>query len=289
MTTLLLFLIYLLAALILTALLYSPVFQALNAVWEVRPDRVFYRLAMVIAILGFWTYLKLLAIDNRKALGYSQQCVRFLLACVLGLGVGVIIMAIHTTVLLLLGIRVLQPGDAGLGIIAGLLLSALFLGILVAVIEETFFRGAMFYHMRRRNQLGTTLILTSLLYAAVHFTRPSIPTGETVADWYSGFYMLGSMLHQYQDFSLIADSFVALFFAGLLLGLVRERSGSIALCIGIHAGWVWVIKLVRELTGVDHDSPMSFLIGGYDGIIGWAAAGILALVTLGYWRYSRIK
>jgi hypothetical protein len=50
-----------------------------------------------------------------------------------------------------------------------------------------------------------------------------------------------------------------------------------------------MIKLARELTEVDHDAPVSFLIGSYDGIIGWAAAGILGLVTLGYWRYGRIK
>jgi membrane protease YdiL (CAAX protease family) len=289
MPTLLFFLAYLVASLLLAALLYVPVFQALDTVMEVRADRVFYRLAMVIAILGFWPYLKLLAIDNRNALGYSQQRARFLLSCAKGFGIGVIIMAIHTIALLLPGIRVFKPGDIAITDIAGSLLAALLSGLLVAIIEETLFRGAMYYHMRRHNRLWTTLVLTSLFYAAVHFTRPSIPAGESVTDWHSGLNMLSSMLHQYHDFPVIADSFAALFCAGLLLGLVREKSGSIALCIGIHAGWVWMIKLARELTEVDRDSPLNDLIGSYDGIIGWAATGILLLVTLGYWRYSRAR
>jgi hypothetical protein len=289
MTTLLIFIIYLIAALVLSALLFFPVFQVVNSLWEVRPDRVFYRLAMILAILGFLPFLRLLAINNRDDLGYSLHLAQFLRIFATGLVFGVMIMSVHAILLVLLGVRVPPADGSVFSNLLASLLSGLFSGVLVALIEETFFRGAMQYHMRRHSSLLTTLLMTSAFYAALHFTRPPITVGTSYIDWSSGFEMLAGTLYQYQDFAVFADSFVALFIAGLLLGLVRERTGNIALCIGIHAGWVLMIKLARELTEVDHAAPMSFLIGSYDGIIGWAAAGILGLVTLGYWRYGRIK
>ena len=91
MRTLLLFLIYLGAALLLAAQLFFPVYQSLAAYWEVRPDRVYYRLAMIIAILGFWPFLGALGMNNRYALGYSLDRRRFLQMLFGGLGAGILI------------------------------------------------------------------------------------------------------------------------------------------------------------------------------------------------------
>jgi membrane protease YdiL (CAAX protease family) len=284
MITLLFFFIYLVVALILTALLYLPVFQVLNAIWEVRPDRVFYRMAMVIAILGFWPYLKLLSINKLDALGYSLARTRFLRSLAVGMVIGVVIMAVHAALLVLLGSRVIEPGNLHFSDLIESFMTGLISGILVALIEETFFRGAMYHHMRCYNNALTVCILTSLFYAVVHFTRPPLAAGSLYIDWSSGFVMLSGMLYQFKDFSAIADSFIALFAAGLLLGLVRERTGNLAFCIGIHAGWVLMIKLTREVTNADTNSPAAFLIGSYDNVIGWAATGVLVAVTVGYWR-----
>ena len=105
MTSLLVFITYLATALLLSALLFFPVFQAVNAIWEIRPDRVFYRLAMILAILGFPPFLKLLAINNRNALGYSLQRIQYLRIFATGLAIGVMIMGIHVILLILLQTR----------------------------------------------------------------------------------------------------------------------------------------------------------------------------------------
>ncbi len=76
------------------------------------------------------------------------------------------------------------------------------------------------------------------------------------------------------------DSFVALLLVGIFLGLVRRRTGHIGWCIGLHAGWVFVIQVARALTADDPTAPLAWLTGDYDGIIGWLAAvwiGALAL------------
>jgi membrane protease YdiL (CAAX protease family) len=284
MVSLLFFIAYLAAAFLLSALLFFPVFQAINAFWEIRPDRVFYRLAMILAMLGFLPFLKLLAINNRNAMGYALHRVQYLRVFAAGLGIGVMIMSIHAVLLLLLAVRVPLSGGISFSDLLASLLTGLFSAVLVALIEETFFRGAMQGHMRRHSRLLTTLLVTSALYAAVHFIRPPVAAASDSIDWSSGFEMLAGMLYQYQNVTVIADSFVALFFAGLFLGLVRERTGNIALCTGIHAGWVLMIKLASSVTDVDNQSPLAFLVGGYDNMIGWAAAGILVLITLWYWR-----
>ena len=271
MRTLLLFLIYLGAALLLAAQLFFPVYQALAAYWEVRPDRVYYRLAMIIAILGFWPFLGALGMNNRYALGYSLDRRRFLQMLFGGLGAGILIMALHVTVLVLSGARAMALGDVQPGD--------------VAAIEETFFRGAVQHHLRYSHTLLTTAVMTSLFYAAVHFLRPA-PVEAAAIDWNSGWQMLERLFREYQNPAALADSFAALFIAGLLLSLVRERTGHIALCIGIHAGWVLSIKLAGKVTAVTADSPAAVLIGTYDGIIGWAAAVMLGIVTLGYWLYG---
>ena len=285
MRTLLFFLIYLGAALLLAAQLFFPVYQALAAYWEVRPDRVYYRLAMTIAILGFWPFLGALGMNNRYALGYSLDRRRFLQMLFGGLGAGILIMALHVTVLVLSGARAMALGDVQPGDLFDALFFGLIAGVLVAAIEETFFRGAVQHHLRYSHTLLTTAVMTSLFYAAVHFLRPA-PVEAAAIDWNSGWQMLERLFREYQNPAALADSFAALFIAGLLLSLVRERTGHIALCIGIHAGWVLSIKLAGKVTAVTADSPAAVLIGTYDGIIGWAAAAMLGIVTLGYWLYG---
>ena len=126
MPTLSLFLIYLGAALLLTTLLYYPVYHVISAFWEVRPDQVFYRLAMIIAMLSFWPFLKLLGSNNREVLGYSLERGHFLRTIAKGFAIGLVIMAIHVTVLLLIGVRAPQPG----GIVFRELLYVLLSGLL---------------------------------------------------------------------------------------------------------------------------------------------------------------
>jgi membrane protease YdiL (CAAX protease family) len=286
MPFLLYFLIYLGGVMLLAALLFYPVFLALDAYWEFRPERVFQRLVMIVAALGFWPFLKLQGMNNRYALGYSLDRGLFLKTFTRGLWIGIMIMIGHAILLVLLGARVPIFGDIHFHDVLYALLAGLLSGILVAFIEESFFRGAIYYGMRRQNSAFTATITTALLYASVHFMHAPASSQSMSIDWQSGWEMLAGMFHSYQNFGGIVDSFVALFAAGVFLALLRERTGNIALCTGIHAGWVWTIKVVKEMTDEVTGTSAALLIGSYDGIIGWAAAAMLSLVTLWYWRYG---
>ena len=65
---------------------------------------------------------------------------------------------------------------------------------------------------------------------------------------------------------------------------MRAWRGNIALAIGVHAGWVLVIKVGKTLTHKDETAPLAFLSGSYDGVIGWLVTAYLALLILAVWR-----
>jgi membrane protease YdiL (CAAX protease family) len=224
--------------------------------------------------------------NNRDALGYSLKRGDYLMTAGKGLGIGVLIMSVHAVLLVLLGARVPEPGDIAFSTLAVALLTGLFSGILVAFIEESFFRGALQHGMRRHSSVVVTFIGVNLFYAAVHFTRPPLTAETAIIDGYSGWQMLAGMLHQYEHLTDFMDSFITLFVAGLLLSLIRDRTGNIVLCMGIHAGWVLSIKMAREVTNAASGTPAALLIGSYDNITGWAATVVLGLVTIGYWRFG---
>lgn len=74
-----------------------------------------------------------------------------------------------------------------------------------------------------------------------------------------------------------------MFAVGLFLALVRARHGHIAHCVGLHAGWVFVIKLTKDVTVDDPDARFSYLTGTYDNVIGLLALGLLTVLTAIYY------
>ena len=83
----------------------------------------------------------------------------------------------------------------------------------------------------------------------------------------------------------ILDAFLCLLAVGVLLGMVRVCTGNIAAPIGLHAGWVAVIYVVRAATERDPDAPGAWMLGEFDGFIGWLVlAWTLVLgITLSWW------
>ena len=58
---------------------------------------------------------------------------------------------------------------------------------------------------------------------------------------------------------------------------MRIRTNRIALCIGIHAGWVITIKIFKRITDTNVQSDYAFLTGSYDKVIGYLAAACIAI------------
>ena len=285
---LLLFIGMILAALFLSALVNYPLYSAFPELSSKGPHKLINTTAKLLLIPGFILLLRYYSLNSKAALGYGLPRSSFLREMFAGWIMGVAILAILSIALILLDIRVLKPVAEDLvPVLVKAIIGGLLGGILIGFIEETFFRGGVYGALRQKSGFFTALLLSSLLYGSMHFIRPApLPEGDPFV-WTSGFEILSGSFDQLAQWSTF-DSFLGLFAVGLYLGLVRERTGNIAYVVGLHAGFVFVIKVVRKMTEVDHQEPLSMLVGGYDGMVGYlSATGMLIHVILTYFFWRR--
>ena len=83
-------------------------------------------------------------------------------------------------------------------------------------------------------------------------------------------------------YNLVAiDAAITLLVFGTLLGFIRIKTMSISYCIGIHAGFVFVIKVFRQNTNVNFDSEYNSLLSSYDHFTGHLSTlWIILILTL---------
>ncbi len=278
MPALLIFIAYFAIALLSGAAISYPLYLVLTNWFELDFDRVASRSVLLIAIILFITLYKRLGFTTWQTIGYCSDKKRFLQDLLKGISFGLFIMLPVVVGLLTTQNRTLDTGwEVSLINIIGLILTALISGLIIGFLEETLFRGAMLSAVKRHSTSIFAIVTTSLFYAAVHFLQPDIELKADALDWASGFVLLKNAFAGFANLSGIVDSFIALFLAGTLLAIVRLKTNNIALCIGIHAGWVIVIKVFKRVTDSNPSSEYAFLTGSYDKVIGYLAA--LCIIT----------
>lgn len=284
-----LFVLYVAALFVGGAALEYPLYRLLQGLSvEVGYWSLSGRLTLPLGVLTLYPFLRWMGLAEARSLGYGVPPRRWLAALMTGWLVGVAIMLPLAAGLLLLGVRgyVGLPGGVGLvDVVAGALLS----GLAVALIEETFFRGGMFSAVQRARGVGAAAILTSVLYALVHFVDSDLRVPDEEIGWSTGLVVLAHSLGSFLEPGVIVDSALALFAAGLLLALVRARHGHIGHCVGIHAGWVFSIKLIKKAAPVRPEGLEAGWVGGYDQVIGWLAFCWLALLCAAYLAWGRFR
>jgi membrane protease YdiL (CAAX protease family) len=265
--------------LVLAAIAAWPVYQLAHAL---EPDWPFHKVVgrfwQLLMLAGIAVAVWRLGMRGRADWGYGLPRARFLRQAGAGLALGVATMLPMALVIVALGIRNPRPGLDALMLLSGIGAGAL-TGLTVAIVEESFFRGLMFRAVSRESGPAVAVWTTALLYSAIHFlARVKIPHAEV--GWDSGIALLGSALARFAEPSAIADAFVTLAIVGLLLGLVRHWTGSIAAGIGLHMGWVCVIKATSAVTRHDEAARWSFLVSDFDAFTGWLVAGWSCTILL---------
>ena len=158
----------------------------------------------------------------------------------------------------------------------------------VALIEETFLRGAMHTAIAREAGPRAAVLLTALLYAATHFFASYHISAQQVTPW-SGVALLAGTLHAFAAPLVILDAFLALFAVGVVLGGVRVATGNIAACIGLHAGWVWVMLIAHEAQRATPRCATSVPAEPFDGFVGWLVLAATLAMALPLWRFYRAR
>lgn len=271
------------AGLAAIALLAYPAWRLVDPVLDVPFHRVANRVGMLALAVGFVVLSRRLGLADRASLGYGLPRRRFLVEAGIGVALGIATMLPVILLLFTLGLRDLKPAAPGFGI-ATLALAGLGSGLVVALIEETFLRGAMYTGIARQSGARAAILATALIYAATHFIgRYKIPAADV--DALSGFALLGGAFRSFAQPLGIADAFLCLTGVGALLGLVRRYTGNIAACIGLHAGWVCVISVVREISTRHPGHAYDGLVSGYDGVIGWLVLAWIPVIGYALVRF----
>ena len=282
MPALLIFIAYFAIALLSGAAISYPLYLLLTNWFELDFDRVASRSVLLIAIILFIVLYKRLGFSSWQAIGYRSDKNQFLKDLTKGIGFGLLIMLPVIVGLLITQNRTVDTGwEVSFINVLGLILTALISGLIIGFLEETLFRGAMLSAVKKHSSTIFAVVATSLFYALVHFIQPDIELKADSLHWSSGFVLLKNAFAGFANFPGIADSFIALCLAGVLLAIVRLKTNNIALCIGIHAGWVIVIKVFKRVTDSNPNSEYAFLTGNYDKVIGYLAAiCITVFITL---------
>jgi len=165
--------------------------------------------------------------------------------------------------------------------IVGTIFGAIGAAAMVAPLEEILFRGGVFGGLRRIIYWPLALLVSSAIYALVHFLQHAELTG--VVAWNSGLVLLPQMLRGFADFHALVPGFFNLALAGVLLGLAYQRTGNLYFSIGLHAGWIFWLKTYGVFTA---DSPRAaiWFWGTGKMIDGWLAFFVLAF-TLSIFRF----
>lgn len=146
--------------------------------------------------------------------------------------------------------------------------------ILVSFLEETLFRGALLLALKPylKGKIFIWAVLISILFGAGHFIQGR-DLGGAVHGW-SGFEQWGEI---FTFSSADADTwlrFLSLVLVGFSLSCLTIRRHSLWPAIGLHAGWVVVMRLSDRVTS--NPDKLWTIWFGRD-----VATGIPALILLG--------
>ncbi len=261
------FILLLVGVLLLSAGVYYPLHQFISLFFESPSEKIIILTSKLLSVSGVFYLAHYYNLLHLKGFGLDFRFNYFIKQFGLGFFCGVLIIAPVFIILISTGTRIWSV-NITLSFSQFIIFSlAAFLG---ACLEEVFFRGILYSSIRRSASFFMAVFLSSFYYAILHFiSLPALPPS-----WGSGFEMLMGGFNLYQ-----LDNFFALFSLGILFAIIREFEGNIALCIGLHASFIYTIKFIKHYTDYDFRVDTG-LTGNYDHIIGWLSTGWLFFITL---------
>ncbi len=280
--------LYLLATVLLAALIAPPLFWAgkwiiahgwLTSLEGTPFQRYFNRAVMIAAVALLWPLARWLGMRNIGAqtmqrdprrwqhLGGGFAAALFIMAC---LGALLIALEIY---------RFRQiPSAAQFFKIASSAAGA-------SLAEELLFRGALLGIFLRSLPRWWALFLTSALFSIVHFLKPredAVP--DHAVDWLSGFVLVPQAFWQFTEPVLLLAGFATLFVLGWVLGYAALRTRSLWLPIGLHAGLVMGKSTFSKMT-----KRLEEALPWFGSEIQIGVGPLVALVLLGIIVWISIK
>lgn len=246
-------------------------------------EHVVTRSMLVVAVAGLWPFLRRIGVRSREDVGFvhpSGQWRRLGLGFVLGAG------SILCAALLALTGGARQFDGSLSASWWAKLPGITWAAMVISVVEELLFRGALFGALRRAHGWKTALFGSSAIYSILHFFQKLEPT-ETVT-WLSGLALLPKMMSGFIQPHLMLPGFLALTLVGLLLGLAFQRTRNLWFSIGLHAGWIFWIKFNTLVTNA-RSGAAAWFWGSSKLFDGWPGVIVLAATAFVVWKMPQQK
>ncbi|MCF6148986.1 MAG: CPBP family intramembrane metalloprotease [Candidatus Kuenenia sp.] len=233
--------------------------------------RVMRRILMVVAILFIFLLRKSLKFPSFGAIGLkpSKGCWQQLQ---MGFLISTGMFIFYFAFLYIYGTITFQIDIKSFGNLIGKLLSLILVAVIVGCVEELIFRGFIFQSVLKDTKVLFAVCFSSIFYSLLHFFKSDFLATP-------GFQPFIGFLVVYQSFANIIVNIaeilpliIGLFIVGTVLSYAYLKTNSLYLSIGLHAGWVFLIKANRlffDFVG----SKSGWLFGDrklINGIIGWS-------------------
>jgi uncharacterized protein len=168
------------------------------------------------------------------------------------------------------------------------IVSAFFAGIFTGFFEELFFRGILFLGLRQQGWNLGAYVLVNLFYSLVHFVKPGESYFLEVVDPLAGFRHLLTTFQPFLDPLPLMPGILGLLLIGVVLSYALERTGNLYLSIGLHAGWVFSLKIIRVF-GDFTRRDLGWAFGSTDpkivsGVVSWLGILLVAIAVHGLTR-----
>lgn len=241
------------------------------------------RSILLLTLAGLWPFLRALGVRSCRDLGLVRPGGQW------GLLGGGFLLGLGSLALIVVGgalggawtISAAHPLHEW---IVRLVSAALSAGV-VALMEEVVFRGGVFGALRKTMPWIRAVVVSSVFFALLHFFRR--PVSPTLIEWSSGLDVLGRMLGGFTDWEALVPGFFNIAIVGMMLAWMYQRTGNLYFSIGLHAGWVFWLKLFGFVC-VPEKAYNQSIFGTQTLTDGWfAVLALMAAAVVMYWRPKR--
>lgn len=250
--------------------------------WAQEPfGRILSRTLLVLGLISLWPLVRLFG-ASFNSLGLSRPRAGDLIqGGLVGLvSLGVLVLIAHAA-----GARDLRPTVTAAKLANAIVLAAV-AAVLVAPVEELLFRGLCF-GMLRGQRWVPALIFSSVLFSFVHFLQTPRRASVAPVDWTTGFDTLAAMATAHAQPALAIAQAVNLALCGAILAVAYQRTGTLWWAIGLHAGWIFWLKLANAITLVPKGTAPWW--GTRKVVDGWATTPILLATLAAVVLFTRPK
>lgn len=258
-------------------LLLGRLIPALSVLREIEFEKLAARCVLLSVLGGAFLMMRCAGLNTLKKQGFERG-VRWQAMLAGGFLLGMVSMALLLLAAGLTGAYLPDPRIQWNIVFWLKMLGNLTGALLIGYIEEWLFRGVVFGTLRKACGVAVAVVTAGLFFSLVHFARPENPFGIVHASWDSTFRLL-PYLFTVDDIRWSYEGFKmpTLFFMGVSLCFFYARFKNLYFVIGLHAGWVWIMRFGDEFFDDRNQAVLTYFFGPTPGIAKSGAALVMSI------------